>query len=126
MEACLHLYGNDLSEERGPIEAGLGWCCVEATGFIGSEAVRAVRESGARERMVAFTIEGAGIARAGNEVVGGGVVTSGTFSPSLKLGIGLGYVPSERAEPGTQLEIDVRGKIREAVVRAKPLYRKGS
>jgi aminomethyltransferase len=125
MEACFHLYGNDLTEERGPIEAGLGWCCREETGFIGSEAVRAVREAGPRERMVAFAIEGGGIARAGNEVVGGGVVTSGTFSPSLKVGIGLGYVPSERAEPGTNLEIDVRGKIRDALVKEKPLYRKG-
>jgi glycine cleavage system T protein (aminomethyltransferase) len=126
IEACFHLYGNDLSEERGPIEAGLGWCCREETGFVGSEAVRAVRDAGPRERMVAFAIEGPGIARAGNEVVGGGVVTSGTFSPSLGVGIGLGYVPSERAQPGTQLQIDVRGKIRDALVKDKPLYRKGS
>ena len=102
IEACFHLYGNDLTEERGPIEAGLGWCCREETGFIGAEAVRAVREAGPRERMVAFAIVGGGIARAGNEVVGGGVVTSGTFSPSLKVGIGLGYVPSERAQPKVQ------------------------
>jgi aminomethyltransferase len=126
MEACFHLYGNDLSEERGPIEAGLGWCCREETGFIGSEAVRAVREAGPRERMVAFTVEGKAIARAGNEIVGGGVVTSGTFSPSLGVGIGLAYVPAGRAQPGTHLEIDVRGKIRGAVVKEKPLYRKGS
>jgi aminomethyltransferase len=125
LEACFHLYGNDLTEERGPIEAGLGWCCREETGFIGADAVRAVREAGPRERMVAFEIEGAGIARAGNEVVGGGVVTSGTFSPSLDMGIGLAYVPSERSQPGTSLQIDVRGKIRDAVVKKKPLYRKG-
>jgi aminomethyltransferase len=126
MEACFHLYGNDLTPDRGPIEAGLGWCCREETGFVGCEAVRAVREAGPRERFVAFVIEGRGIARAGNEVLGGGVVTSGTFSPSLNVGIGLGYVPSERAAPGTQLEIDVRGKIRDALVKDKPLYRKGS
>jgi aminomethyltransferase len=126
MEACFHLYGNDLTEERNPIEAGLGWCCREETGFVGSEAVRAVREEGPRERFVAFVIEGRGIARTGNEVVGGGVVTSGTFSPSLNVGIGLGYVPSERAQAGTRLQIDVRGKIRDAVVKEKPLYRKGS
>jgi aminomethyltransferase len=126
MEACFHLYGNDLTPDRGPIEAGLGWCCREETGFVGCEAVRAVREAGPRERFVAFVIEGRGIARAGNEVLGGGVVTSGTFSPSLNVGIGLGYVPSERAKPGTHLEIDVRGKIRDALVKDKPLYRKGS
>jgi glycine cleavage system T protein (aminomethyltransferase) len=126
MEACFHLYGNDLSEERNPIEAGLGWCCAEDTRFVGAEAVRAMRDAGPRERMVAFKIDGRGIARAGNEVVGGGVVTSGTFSPSLEVGIGLAYVPAGRSQPGTRLEIDVRGKIRDAVVAEKPLYRKGS
>ena len=126
IEACFHLYGNDLTEERNPIEAGLGWCCAEDTGFVGADAVRAAREAGPRERMVAFEIEGQGIARAGNEVVDGGVVTSGTFSPSLNVGIGLAYVPAERSQPGSRLQIDVRGKIRDAVVKEKPLYRKGS
>ena len=124
LEACYHLYGNDLSVRRGPIEAGLGWCCDEATGFIGSEAVRAVREAGPAEKLVAFAIEGSGIARPGNEIAGGGVVTSGTMSPSLGVGIGMAYVPAQRASVGTRLQIDVRGKMREAVVRAKPLYKK--
>src|SRR6476659_4077663 len=88
LEACLPLYGNDLSEERGPIEGGLGWCCKEDTGFIGAEAVRAVRESGPRERLAAFRMTGQGIARQGNRVVGGGEVTSGTMSPCLGAGIG--------------------------------------
>jgi aminomethyltransferase len=131
LEACFHLYGNDLSLERGPIEAGLGWCCKEATGFIGADAVRAAREGGvggsSEERLVAFALDGPGIARQGNPVVGGGVVTSGTHALSLPggVGIGLAYVPAVRAAVGTRLEIDVRGKIRPAVVRAKPLYRRG-
>jgi aminomethyltransferase len=138
LEACFHLYGNDLSTERNPIEAGLGWCCKEDTGFIGAEAVRSARAvaGGSRatgsdgpangpEKLVAFTIEGPGIARQGNPVVGGGEVTSGTLSPSLGLGIGLAYVPATRAAVGTRLQIDVRGKIRPAVVKEKPLYRKG-
>ena len=124
LEACYHLYGNDLSTARGPIEAGLGWCCKEDTGFIGAEAVRAVRAAGPAERLVAFTIEGPGIARQGNPVLGGGEVTSGTLSPSLGIGIGLAYVPAARAAVGTRLEVDVRGKIRLAVVQDKPLYRK--
>jgi len=124
LEACLPLYGNDLSTERGPIEAGLGWCCAEATGFVGAEAVAAVRAAGPRERLVAFTLQGAGIARAGNPIAGGGVVTSGTYSPCLQRGIGMGYVPVDSAAPDTELEIDVRGTARPAVVRAKPLYRK--
>jgi aminomethyltransferase len=126
MEVCFHLYGNDLMEERGPIEAGLGWCCKEATGFIGSDAVAATRAHGPGERLVAFAIEGPGIARQGNPVVGGGEVTSGTLSPSLGVGIGMAYVPAERAAVGTRLELDVRGKMRTAVVKDKPLYRKGS
>jgi len=124
LEACYHLYGNDLTTERGPIEAGLGWCCKEETGFVGSEAVRGVREAGPAEKLVAFTIEGPGIARPGNAIAGGGVVTSGTMSPSLGVGIGMAYVPAERAPVGTRLQIDVRGKMREAVVREKPLYRR--
>jgi aminomethyltransferase len=124
LEACYHLYGNDLMIERGPIEAGLGWCCKEDTGFIGSEAVRAVREAGPAEKLVAFAIDGPGIARQGNPIAGGGVVTSGTMSPCLGEGVGLAYVPADRAAPGTRLEIDVRGKMRPAVVREKPLYRK--
>ena len=124
LEVCFHLYGNDLSEERGPIEAGLGWCCKEQTGFIGSDSVARTRAAGPHERLVPFTIEGAGIARQGNPVVGGGVVTSGTFSPCLKRGIGMAYVPADRAEPGTTLEIDVRGTTRTAVVHSKPLYNK--
>jgi aminomethyltransferase len=126
LEACFHLYGNDLSEDRDPIGAGLGWCCKEQTGFIGAEAIARVRASGPAERLVPFMIEGSGIARQGNPVLGGGVVTSGTFSPCLQRGIGMAYLASERAETGTQFEIDVRGTSRAAVVSSKPLYGKGA
>ena len=122
LEVGYHLYGNDLDRDHGPIEAGLGWCCREATGFIGSDVVARVRAEGPAEKLVAFEMTGPGIARQGNPVAGGGVVTSGTFSPCLERGIGMAYVPTERAEPGTDLEIDVRGTPRAAVVRAKPLY----
>jgi aminomethyltransferase len=124
LEACYCLYGNELTAQRNPIEAGLGWCCREQTGFVGSEAVAAARAGAPREALVAFTIEGAGIARAGNHVVGGGEVTSGTLSPSLGLGIGMAYVPVQQSAVGTALQIDVRGKMRAAVVADKPLYRK--
>jgi aminomethyltransferase len=126
LEACFHLYGNDLSEDRGPIEAGLGWCCREPTGFIGSEAVAAARTGGTAEKLVPFAIEGPGIARQGNPVIGGGVVTSGTFSPCLQRGIGMAYVTADRAGTGTRIEIDVRGRTRTALIERKPLYRKGS
>jgi aminomethyltransferase len=123
LEVCYHLYGNDLMETRGPIEAGLGWCVKEDTGFIGAEAIRLTRERGPSETLVPFTMD-EGIARQGNPIHGGGEVTSGTLSPSLNVGIGMGYVPTEKAEPGTKLEIDVRGRTRSAEVREKPLYRK--
>jgi aminomethyltransferase len=123
---CFHLYGNDLMEERGPIEAGLGWCCKEDTGFIGSDAIRAARAAGPAERLVPFVLTDKGIARQGNPVAGGGVVTSGTLSPSLGIGIGMAYLPADRAEPGTTFEIDVRGRTRTAEVRTKPLYTKES
>jgi aminomethyltransferase len=125
LEACFHLYGNDLSEERDPISAGLGWCCKEATGFIGADRIAAVRAAGPAEKLVPFLIEGPGIARHGNPVVDGGVVSSGTFSPCLERGIGLAYLPAERTELGTRFEIDVRGTRRQAVVAKKPLYEKG-
>jgi aminomethyltransferase len=124
LEVCFHLYGNDLMESRGPIEAGLGWCCKEDTGFIGSEAVRSVREKGPTEKLAPFVITGAGIPRQGNPVEGGGEVTSGTLSPSLNIGIGMAYLPPGKTEPGTAIEIDVRGKARPAEVRSKPLYTK--
>jgi aminomethyltransferase len=123
LEVCYHLYGNDLMESRGPIEAGLGWACKEDTGFIGSEAVRAVREAGPSEKLVAFTMQ-SGIARQGNPVIGGGEVTSGTMSPSLEIGIGMAYVPAEQAELDNEIEIDVRGKRRAATIAKKPLYKK--
>jgi aminomethyltransferase len=69
-------------------------------------------------------MSGPGIARQGNAVEGGGEVTSGTMSPCLGIGIGMAYVPVETAEPGTPIEIDVRGKVRAAEIATKPLYSK--
>jgi aminomethyltransferase len=124
LEVCFHLYGNDLSEDRGPIEAGLGWCCKEDTGFIGADVIRDQRENGTEQTLVPFALTGPGIARQGNPITGGGEVTSGTLSPSLGIGIGMAYLPRDTATPGTEFEIDVRGKPRTAEVRKKPLYRK--
>jgi aminomethyltransferase len=128
LEVNYCLYGNDLTEERTPIEAGLGWCVKEDTGFVGSEACRRVRDQGPDEVLEPFVITGAGIPRQGNPIVSGdeevGVVTSGTLSPCLEVGIGMGYVRSDLAAPGTEVEIDVRGKRRAAELRERPLYSK--
>ena len=123
LEVCFHLYGNDLSEDRNPIEAGLGWACKRETGFIGADALPAETE----DLLVPFAFTGPGIPRRGNAVTthaGEGVVTSGTMSPCLEQGIGMAYVPRAAAEPGTEIEVDVRGKARAAEVKSKPLYRK--
>jgi aminomethyltransferase len=122
LEVCFHLYGNDLSEDRNPIEAGLGWCCKLDTGFIGSDALREVEPE---QTLVPFAFTGPGIPRQGNPVNaphGEGVVTSGSLSPCLEIGIGMAYLPLQDAEPGTEIEVDVRGKLRPAEVRSKPLY----
>jgi aminomethyltransferase len=121
LEACFHLYGNDLSEDRNPLEAGLGWCCKLDTGFVGSEALAGFTPT---QTLVPFAFTGPGIPRQGNPIGaphGDGLVTSGSLSPCLDLGIGMGYVPVADAQPGTPIEVDVRGKLRAAEVREKPL-----
>jgi aminomethyltransferase len=130
LEVCFPLHGNELTPERNPIEAGLGWCCKEETGFIGAEAIARARAEGTAEKLVAFTIEGQGIPRQGNPVLRDGeelgAVTSGTYAPSLEVGAGMAYVRAELAEPGTEVEIDIRGKRRPARIASKPLYAKRS
>lgn len=124
LEACFHLYGSDLSEDRDPIGAGLGWCCKPETGFIGSERLVDLEP---RQVLAPFAFTDQGVPRQGNAIRtghGDGLVTSGSFSPCLEVGIGLGYVPLAAAVPGTRIEVDVRGRARPAEVRTKPLYRK--
>jgi aminomethyltransferase len=126
LEVCFHLYGNDLSTERNPIEAGLGWCCVEETGFIGSDAVARARADGTREKLAPFALTERGIPRQGNPVIAAGEpageVSSGTFSPCLERGIGMAYLRADLADPGTEVEIDVRGRRRPARIESRPLY----
>jgi aminomethyltransferase len=128
LEACFPLYGNDLGLERTPIAAGLEWCCREGTGFVGADAVARERAAGPREKLAPFELTVRGVPRPGNPVMRDGdrvgEVTSGTHSPSLGVGIGMAYVAAELAEPGTELEIDVRGTRRPARVEEKPLYKK--
>ena len=126
LEVNYCLYGNDLTEERTPIHAALGWCVKEDTGFCGSQACRRVREEGPAEILRPFVIAESGIPRQGNPIVSGdeivGEVTSGTLSPCLEVGIGMGYVRSDLSDPGTPIEVDVRGKRRRAEIRKAPLY----
>ncbi len=128
LEVCYPLYGNELTTERTPIEAGLDWCCALDTDFVGVEVMRAIYEEGPKEVLVAFELDERGVPRAGCSVLREGEkigdVTSGTFSPSLEKGIGLAYVSSELADPDTEIDIDIRGKVRPAHVVPKPLYKR--
>ena len=129
-EVCYPLYGHELDENTTPLEAGLGYfVSLDKGEFMGRPALAAQRAGGVKKKLIAFKMTGksapprpqypiwANQAPVGN-------VTSGTQSPSLGLGIGLGYVPPDLAKPDTKIEIEIRGKNFAAVVVPKPIYRK--
>jgi aminomethyltransferase len=124
LEVCYPLHGQDITDETDAISAGLGWACALDKEFTGAAELRAVRERGPERRLVAFVMDEKAVPRAGMSIAGGGEVTSGTHSPMLDVGIGLGYVPSAGAEPGTEIVVDVRGKPRRARIVRKPIYRR--
>ena len=125
LEVCYPLHGNDIGPDTDPVSAGLAWTCALDKEFTGAEIIRRIRADGPERRLVPFVMEDKAIPRAGMAIEGGGLVTSGTHSPMLDRGIGMGYVPSAQAQPGEQLTIDVRGKPRDARVVRKPIYKKG-
>jgi len=124
LEVCYPLHGNDIGPETDAISAGLGWACALDKEFEGVEVLRRVKAEGPERRLVAFVMEDKAIPRHGMAIEGGGEVTSGTHSPMLDIGIGMGYVPAARAQPGTELTIDVRGRPRRARVVKKPIYKR--
>jgi aminomethyltransferase len=124
LEVCYPLHGNDITPETDAISAGLGWTCALDKEFSGVDELRRVKEAGPEQKLVAFVMEEKAIPRNGMPVVGGGHVTSGTHSPMLDRGIGMGYVPAASASAGTELQIDVRGNERRATVVPKPIYKR--
>jgi len=124
LEVCYPLHGNDITQDTDAIAAGLAWTCALDTDFTGADVLRRIKEEGPERRLAAFVMEEKAIPRPEMPIEGGGEVTSGTQSPSLDVGIGMGYVPAARAAPDTELVIDVRGKPRRARVVKKPIYRK--
>ena len=124
LEVCYPLHGNDIGPDTDAISAGLGWCCALDKEFEGVETLRRVKEEGPERRLVAFVMEEKAIPRHGMPISGGGEVTSGTHSPMLDKGIGMGYVPVAEAKVDTDLTIDVRGKPRAARVVKKPIYKR--
>ena len=132
-EMCYPLYGHELDENTTPFEAGLGFFVALGKGdFVGRPVLAGQKERGVQKKCVAFKMTDKSapprpqypIWRPGPDATRIGEVVSGTQSPSLGIGIGLGYVPPEFAKPGTAMEIEIRGKRSAAVVVPKPIYRK--
>ncbi len=124
LEACYPLHGNDIGPQWDAISSGLGWACALGTEFTGADRLREIKERGPERRLVPFRMVDKAIPRQGMAIAGGGEVTSGSHSPLLDVGIGLGYVPAGSAAVGTELEIDVRGKPRRAEIVKKPFYKR--
>ena len=131
LEMKYMLYGNDIDATTNPMEAGLGWVVKLNKGdFIGKGPIERMKTEGPKRKLVAFEMLEKSIPRKGCSIYAGsqktGEVTSGTFSPSLDKGIGLGYIPSALSAAGTKLEIDIRGKKTPATVVSTPFYKNGT
>jgi aminomethyltransferase len=129
LEAAMRLYGNDIDETTSVLEADLGWIVGwKKDAFIGHERLREQKERGVGRKLVGFELIDRGIARQGYPVVRNGerigVVTSGTQTPYVKKAIGMAYVPTNLTPPGTEFEIDVRGRTSRAKVVPLPFYKR--
>ena len=129
LEAAMRLYGNDMDDTTTVVEADLGWIVGwKKTGFLGFDVLKQQKAEGAPRKLVGFEMLDRAIARHGYDVyidgAKSGVVTSGTQTPFLKKAIGMAYVPSDRAVPGTDIEIDVRGRRVPARVVPMPFYKR--
>ena len=129
LEAGMRLYGNDMDEGSTVLEADLGWIVGwKKTDFIGADVLRRQKAEGTPRKIVGFEMVDRAIGRHGYDVyIDGhkaGVVTSGTQTPYLKKALGMAYVPSDRTEPGTEIEIDVRGRRAKAVIVPMPFYKR--
>jgi aminomethyltransferase len=124
LEVCYPLHGNDITQDTDAISAGLGWVSALDTDFTGAAELRRIKEQGPDRKLAAFVMTEKAIPRQGMPIAGGGEVTSGSLSPMLEVGIGMGYVPAASAVPETELTIDVRGRPRKARVVPKPIYKR--
>ncbi len=128
LEMGFCLYGNDIDDTTSPIEAGLGWITKFTKEFTNSKALKKQKEQGTERKLIAFELEERGIPRHGYDIVDAngtkiGVVTSGTMSPSLKKGIGLGYVPTSIASVGSKIKIKIRKNAVSATQVKLPFYK---
>jgi len=130
LEMCFCLYGNDMDDSTTPLEAGLGWITKFTKEFTASEILKKQKEEGVRRKLIAFEMTEKGIPRKGYELCDEngtqiGNVTSGTQSPSLSKAIGMGYVQTGFASPGTTVKIKVRDKLLEGRIVKGPFYKAG-
>ena len=128
LEMGFCLYGNDINDSTSPIEAGLGWITKFSKEFTNSENLKKQKDHGTERKLVAFELDDRGIPRHDYDIVDSngkkiGIVTSGTMSPTLKKGIGLGYVPSVFTDVGSKIFIQVRKKAIPATVVKLPFYK---
>jgi aminomethyltransferase len=130
LESALLLYGNDIDTTTNPFEAGLGWVVTFDDGaeFIGREALLRIREAGAERHLACLKAQERGVMRAGHAILHEGrrvsELTSGGFSPTLGVSIGMGYLPTELASVGTELQVDVRGRPLRVQVVQRPFYKR--
>jgi len=122
------LYGNDIDDSTSPFEAGLGWITKFTKDFVNSESLAKIKAHDPERKLIGFELEERGIPRHGYDIVDGqgktiGIVTSGTMSPSLEKGIGLGYVPQVFSKVGSKIHIQVRKKAIPATVVKLPFYK---
>jgi aminomethyltransferase len=127
MEMGYCLYGNDITDETNPLEAGLGWITKFSKDFIASDKLAEIKAAGVSRKLIGFIMEDRGIPRSHYPIVNSageviGEVTSGTSSPSMGVGIGMGYVKTDSAAPGTEIYIQVRNKNLKARIEKFPLY----
>jgi aminomethyltransferase len=131
LEMGYALYGHEIDETTTPLEAGLDWVVdFGGSDFLGKAALAAQRDRGIDRRLAGFELIDKGVPRQGHPILAEGravgAVTSGNLSPSLDKGIGMGYIEATRAAVGTPIEIDIRGKRKQAVIVKPPFYRKAT
>jgi aminomethyltransferase len=129
VEAGLHLYGHELTDDTNPIEAGLNWLVSDRTDYIGAEVIQQVKQAGPVRRLMGIRLQERGVPREGYPVLIEGhpvsVLTSGVYSPTLEQGIGMAYLPADHAKAGTPCAVEIRGRAVPATVSTRRFLKTG-
>jgi len=129
VEAGLHLYGHELTDDTNPIEAGLSWLVSDRTDYIGAAIIQQVKQAGAARKLMGIRLQERGVPREGYPVLIEGrsvsVLTSGVYSPTLEQGIGMAYLPAEWAKAGTPCAVEIRGRAVPAIVSTRRFLKTG-